>query len=93
MVAPSCEEANNDNGTKTITLEGFRQDTVDESAQRQRFTVTREDGMEELKKDILGYYKNPRINLKAKLRVKFEGGGRCGQWACSRIFALCNKNC
>ena len=29
--------------------------------------------MDDLKKDILGCYKNPEIKLKAKLCVKFEG--------------------
>ena len=53
-VSTSCEEENNKNVPKTVTLEGYRQETVDELAKRQRFTVTREDGMEELKKDILG---------------------------------------
>ena len=54
-------------------LEQFRESTIDESLTRQRFTVSREDGMDELKKDILGCYKNPRVKLTAKPRVKFEG--------------------
>ena len=58
---------------KTLTLDDFRRDTVDESARRQRFIVSREDGIEELKKDVLGCYKNPQVQLKAKPRVAFEG--------------------
>ena len=56
-----------------LTLRDFRQQNVDESLPRQRFTVTREDGMDELKKDILGCYKNPMVRLKAKPRIKFDG--------------------
>jgi hypothetical protein len=36
-----------DQATKTLTLEDFRRDTLDESAKRQRFTISREDGLEE----------------------------------------------
>ena len=48
-------------------------DIQPKSSPRQKFTVSQEDGLDELKKDILGCYKNPQINLNAKPRVKFEG--------------------
>ena len=73
---------------KPMTLQQFRDDNVDESLPRQRFTVSREDGLDELNKDILGCYKNPLIKLKAKPRIKFEGeeGVGCGP---IREFLLC----
>ena len=58
-----------------LTLRDFRLQNVDESLPR--FTVTRVDGMDELK-DILGCYKNPMVKLKAKPRIKFEGEERVG---------------
>ena len=51
---------------------------IDEDLTRQRFTVSREDGWEELKKDILCCYKNPQVKLTAKPRVKFEGEAGVG---------------
>jgi hypothetical protein len=69
-------------------LEQFRESTIDESLTRQRFTVSREDGMDELKKDILGCYKNPRVKLTAKPRVKFEGEEGVGSGPI-REFLLC----
>lgn len=38
-----------------------------------RFTVSREDGPEELKKDILSCYKSSSCSLTAVPRVRFEG--------------------
>ncbi len=73
---------------RTLTLEDFRRDNVDESLSRQRFTVSREDRLEELKKDILGCYKSPQVKLRAKLRVKFEGEEGVGSGPI-REFLLC----
>ena len=78
----------NDQMMKTLTLYDFRQDTVDESARRQRFIVSTEDGTEELKKDVLGCYKNPQVQLKAKPRVTFEGEEGVGSGPV-REFLLC----
>lgn len=73
---------------KTQTLQDFRRDNVNESLSRQRFTVSREDGLDELKKDILGCYKSPQLKLKAKPRVKFEGEEGVGSGPV-REFLLC----
>ena len=81
-------EINDNETTFKSGLEHFRKETVDESAPRQRFTVSREDGMEELKKDILGCYKNPNVRLTAKPRVKFEGEEGLGSGPV-REFLLC----
>jgi hypothetical protein len=69
-------------------LDAFRKEVVNDEIPRQRFTVSREDGMEELKKDILSYYKDSKCKLTAKPRVRFEGeeGVGCGP---IREFLLC----
>ena len=51
----------------------FKQNTIDTDAPRQLFVVCRSEGVEQLKLDILGAYKNPRANLRATPRVRFEG--------------------
>ena len=63
--------------------------TNDETSSRQRFMVSREDGLEEIKKDILGCYKNPCIKLRAKPRVIFEGESGVGS-SPVREFLLCS---
>ena len=52
--------------------------------------MSREDGMEELKKDILGCYKNPKVRLTVKPVVKFEGGRRFREWSSTGISPLCH---
>ena len=61
---------------------------MNESLSRQRFTVSREDGLEELQKDILGCYKSRQLKLKAKFCVKFEGEEGVGSGPV-REFLLC----
>ena len=54
-------------------ISSYKEATVDATVPRQLFTVCRTDGVEEIKADILGTYKNPRTNLVARPRVRFEG--------------------
>ena len=72
----------------TSPLEKFRKDVIHENSPRQRFVVLREDGSEELKKDILGSYKNPKVRLTAKPYVKFEEEEGVGSGP-AREFLLC----
>lgn len=51
----------------------FKESTITSNSPRQLFRVCRSEGVEQLKLDILGAYKNPNTNLKANLRVCFEG--------------------
>ena len=74
----SKETSSEDSLTSEVTLEGFRSKTINEDLTRQRFTVSREDGWEELKKDILCCYKNSQVKLTAKPKVKFEGEAGMG---------------
>jgi hypothetical protein len=71
-----------------LDVDAFRQQAVDETLQRQRFFVSREDGIEELKKDILSHYKDSQCKLKAKPRVRFEGEEGVGSGPV-REFLLC----
>jgi hypothetical protein len=51
----------------------FKENTIAANSPRQLFCVCRSEGVEQLKLDILGVYKNPNTNLTARLRVLFEG--------------------
>ena len=50
----------------------YRNTTIKADTPRQLFSVCRSDGIEEMKADVLACYKNPRTNLIARLRVRFE---------------------
>jgi len=54
-------------------LQRFRDEVIDENNPRQLFSVSRMEGVEELKRDILVNYKSKKSNLKARPRVRFEG--------------------
>ena len=54
-------------------IELFQESKIDNEALRQLFTVCRDDGEAVMKADILAMYKNPRTNLLARPRVRFEG--------------------
>ena len=54
-------------------LEAFRKENIDVDSAREQFYISRLEGSEELKRDILGLYKDPRRNLKARPKVRFEG--------------------
>ena len=69
-------------------IDSFKKSAIDEDLPRQRFVVSREDGMEELKRDILSYYKDCSCKLNAKIRVKFEGEEGVGNGPI-REFLLC----
>ena len=56
-----------------LRVDAFRKQVIDEKLPRQRLVISREDGIEELKKDIMGYYKDSQCKLIAKPRVRFEG--------------------
>ena len=85
----SCPSTTNNEGAKSedFSIESLRKKVVDES-QLQRFVVSRLDGMEELKRDILGYYKDNACKLTAKPRVKFESEEGVGSGPV-REFLLC----
>lgn len=53
-------------------LEKFRKEMLDKDSPRQLFSVSRMEGNEELKCDILSHYKDRGNNFKAVPRVRFE---------------------
>ena len=59
--------------TPEDALEAFQQACVQTNSPRELFMVNRMDGSEELKRDLLGLYKDPKKNLKARPKVRFEG--------------------
>ncbi|CAB3994772.1 PREDICTED: uncharacterized protein LOC107356592 [Paramuricea clavata] len=54
-------------------LETFRKENTDVNSAREQFYISRLEGIEDMKRDILGLYKDPRKNLKACPKVRFEG--------------------
>lgn len=50
----------------------FKEATIDKECTRQLFRVNRVDGVANLRRDIMGIYKNPCTNLRAVPRVVFE---------------------
>lgn len=61
-----------DVSTPASALRHFQQDIIEEGGPSQRFTVCRLDGLCDLRKDIMGIYKNPNTNLRVKPKVRFE---------------------
>lgn len=53
-------------------LRRFRDEIIETSKPRQLFTVSRMEGIEELKLDVFVHYKSKTANLKAHPRVRFE---------------------
>lgn len=53
-------------------LEKFRKEVLVKDSPRQLFSVSRMEGNEELKCDILSHYKDRGNNFKAVPRVRFE---------------------
>ena len=54
-------------------LEAFQEANIQKNKPKEQLFVSRFHGSEELKRDILGLYKDPRKNLRAPLQVRFEG--------------------
>ena len=56
-IAPATTTSKDSAESQGCTLHELRKNVTDESVV-QRFVVSREEGTEELKRDILGYYKD-----------------------------------
>lgn len=59
--------------TPEDALEYFQKVNIKKNEPRERFVVSRMEGNEELKSDLLSLYKDPRKNLRALPKVCFEG--------------------
>ena len=86
-IAPATTTSKDSAESQGYTLHELRKNVIDESVV-QRFVVSREEGTEELKRDILGYYKDKTCKLTAKPRVRFEGEEGVGSGPV-REFFLC----
>ena len=68
-----CSSGNASIVTSSLqALEKFRKEMLDEDSPRQLFSVSRIEGNEELKCDILSHYKDRGNNFRALPRVRFE---------------------
>lgn len=68
------------NLSATVALQRFQEEIIEHDQPAQRIIVSRMDGTTELRRDIVGIYKNPRTRLTVSPRVRFEGedGVGCG---------------
>lgn len=53
-------------------LELFRKENIIQDKPQQRIFVSRLDGIDQLKKEVIGVYKNPKTNLRVGVKVRFE---------------------
>ncbi|XP_028412049.1 uncharacterized protein LOC114534777 [Dendronephthya gigantea] len=72
-------------------LKYFQQQNTDEDSPHQRFSVCRMDGVAELRRDIIGIYKNQKTNLRAKPKVRFEEEGAVGSGPVREFLSLAMK--
>ena len=69
-----------ENLSAAVALQRFQEEIIEHDQPAQRITVSRMDGINELRGDIMGIYKNPKTKLNVNPRVRFEGedGVGCG---------------
>ena len=58
-----------------MALKEFQEEYIEVNSPREQFYVSRMEGHEKMKQDILGLYKDPWKNLKAHPKVQFEEEG------------------
>ena len=75
----------------TDALKTFQSTNMQEDARRENFYVSRFEGSEELKRDILSSYKNPRKNLRASMKVRFDGEEGVGSGTVREFFETAMK--
>lgn len=71
LLHPAFDTVNEIDSPKAA-LELFRKENIFKDKPRQRIYISRLDGIEQLKKDVFGIYKNPKTNLRVELVVRFE---------------------
>ncbi len=73
-------------------LKEYRTTNIREDALRENFYVSRLEGSEELKRDILSLYKNQKKNLRAPMKVRFDGEEGVGSGTVREFFELVDIN-
>ena len=76
----SIEEPSVDNANKTCAhyaspaaaLLGFQKEIIKEDATRQKICVCRLDGVVDFRREIIGVYKRPDLDLRANIRVRLD---------------------
>ena len=90
--APSNDEVNSATDVQNYVsattpaqeaLKIYQEQVIDEEISPQRITLSRLDGISDIRKDIMGYYKQSQLKLKAHLKVRFEEED--WEWACAGI--------
>jgi hypothetical protein len=64
LMKPVFQVAITDESPPETALKLFQSEVVQDGPFKQRFSVCRIDGVLELRKEIMGIYKNPKTNLK-----------------------------
>ena len=72
-------------------LKDFQMKNVRENTPRENVYISRLEGSEELKRDILGLYKDPRKNLRAPIKVRFDGEEGVGAGPVRQFFESAMK--
>jgi hypothetical protein len=72
LMKPVFQVAITDESPPETALKLFQSEVVQDGPFKQRFSVCRIDGVLELRKEIMGIYKNPKTNLKLVPRIRFE---------------------
>ena len=77
--------------TPEDALEAFQQACVETNSPGELFVVNQMNGSEELKRDLLGLYKDPKENLRARPKVPFKGEERVGVGPIREFFVCALK--
>ena len=72
-------------------LKKFVQKNMDEENTTQRLCISRMDGVSEMRRDILGIYKNPKTKLRVPPKVRFEDEGAVGSGPVSEFLSNAMK--
>lgn len=88
---PEKMKARSGNLDPEEALEAFQEASIQKNKPKERLCVSRLQGNEELKRDILGLYKDPRKNLRAPLQVRFEGEEGVGTGPIREFFVCAMK--
>ena len=78
--------------TPKDALEYFQNANVQKNEPRKHFVVSRMEGNKELKSDLLSLYKDPRKNLRALPKVRFEGEQGVGVGLVREFFVCALKD-
>ena len=91
LTTPEKMKARSGNLDPEEALEAFQEANIQKNKPKERLSVSRLEGSEELKRDILGLYKDHRKNIRAPLQVRFEGKEGVGTGPIREFFVCAMK--